>query len=195
MNYKSYDENNKILHIQIPGPTTEVQELIERNLSEMIMWHITKYFPSDVTIEYEITKFVQRSDEDKKLQLKCALEQQRLYSKDVMDINSPLFSPKDEKGMSIPKEVWGWNYALKMISERITEQEFNDVFAKLTLREHEAIPEPPCNFIIRLLIQGPSREIFELVESEKYVSLLQGALRRVFGKDFELKYYIPKVES
>lgn len=194
MSYKSYDEKNNILHIEIPGPTTEVQELIERNINKMVMWHITKYFPSDVTIEYEIVKFVKRSDEDQIRQLRCALEQQKLYSDDIMSIHSPLFSPKDEKGMSIPKEVWGWNYALKMISMRVSEQEFNDIFAKLALMKYASTPEPPCNYITRLLIQVPSREIYELLESEKYVALLQGALRRIF-KDFELKYYIPKAES
>lgn len=192
MNYKSYDENNKILHIQIPGPTTEVQELIERNLNKMIMWHITKYFPSDVTIEYEITKFVQRSDEDKKVQLKCALDQQRLYSNDVMDINTPLFSPKDEKGMSIPKEVWGWNYAMKLISERITEQEFNDIFAKLEFQKYENVSEPPCNFIIEYTIGIPSMDIYNILESEKYVKLLQGALYKVFKQKIKIFYHLPK---
>ena len=192
MNFKSYDEKSKVLIIQVPGPTIEVQELIERNLSKLIMWHVLQFFPSDTTIEYEIVKFVQRSDEDAKQQLRSVLEQQKLYGMDVMDVRSPLFQPRDRKGMPIPEEVWKWNYVMTVISKKVSEQEFRDVFSNLKLISYKPIVEPPCHHTTELIVQIPSRELYDVLESPEYVALLQEPLRYIFN-EFKLMYKLPPV--
>ena len=192
MNFKSYDEKSKVLIIQVPGPTIEVQELIERNLSKLIMWHVLQFFPSDTTIEYEIVKFVQRSDEDAKQQLRSLLEQHKLYGIDVMDVRSPLFNPRDRKGMPIPEEVWKWNYVMTVISKKVSEQEFRDVFSNLKLISYKSNIESSCHHITELIVQIPSREFYDVLESPEYVALLQEPLRYIFN-EFKLMYKLPPV--
>ena len=190
MTFESYDEKNRILRIQIPGPTTEVQELIERKLKKMVMWHITNYFPSDVTIEYTIIKFVKPSDVDGVRQLNLLLQQQEESHCDIMDFDGSLFNPKDEHGMPIDKVQWKWNYAMKLVLNRVGEQNFNDIFSKLELFRWKTEPSPEGKFI-KLLIMIPSREFFDTIEEKENVSILSQALNWVFRCRISIEYQLP----
>ena len=133
-----------------------------------------------------------RSDEDAKQQLRSVLEQQKLYGMDVMDVRSPLFQPRDRKGMPIPEEVWKWNYVMTVISKKVSEQEFRDVFSNLKLISYKPIVEPPCHHTTELIVQIPSRELYDVLESPEYVALLQEPLRYIFN-EFKLMYKLPPV--
>lgn len=182
MTLESYDEKNKILRIQIPGPSAELQELIERDLNKMVMWHITKYFPSDVTIEYVIMKFIKQSDADALHHFKLLLQQQKHYG-DIMDIDGPFFHPQDERGMDIPIEKWKWNVAMKLISKNVSEQKFSDIFSKLELLHWENL-NPFVDGVVgfKFLVGIPSREFYDVIEEDENRTILVQALYKVFRR-------------
>ena len=184
--FESYDEENKILHIRIPGPTTEVQELIERHLQKLFMWHVTKYFPEDVKIEYTITKYVTKNDTAAITQLRVHLEQQSLYFGDIMDLDGPLFNPRDEHGIAIPREQWKWNYALALISRRVDKQKFSDIYSKLKLFNCK---KEIGNGSISLLISIPSRDFYEKIEEGDEI-ILKNTLQDVFKREIIINYTI-----
>lgn len=188
MTFESYDEKNRVLHIQIPGPTTEVQEIIERKIKKMLMWHVTKYFPSEVTIEYTIIKFVKPSDVDVIRQLNENLNRQQHYG-DIMSVDSPFFNPQDEQGMPIPKEKWKWNYAMTLISKKVGEQKFSDIYSKLELFSWKSELSPDGEFI-QFLVRIPSREFYDKIEEKENIAILSQVLNHVFRCRIRIEYQI-----
>ena len=152
------------------------------------MWHVTKYFPSDVTIEYTIIKFVKPSDVDIVRQLNEYLNRQQHYG-DIMSVDSPFFNPQDEMGMPIPKEKWQWNYAMTLISKKVGEQKFSDIYSKLELFSWNTELNSDGKFI-QFRIRIPSREFFDKIEEKENITILSQALNYVFRCRIKIDYEI-----
>lgn len=175
----SYDEEKKVLRLNIPGPTRDVEEFIECNFKETFRNHIIQFFPSDVRIEFLVVKFVSHEEVEWKKMLHDTLEK--------IKCGDTLFHPRDEKGMTIDEERWKWNLCCCIIGQHISEQEFNDTFAKMKLFSYKRNFSLDANAGLDLLFEVPDNDTYERIEG-KYLRMLSWTLNRIYNTRVSISY-------
>ena len=176
---ESYDCKKKILTLNVPGPTRDVEEFIERNFRETFRNHIIQFFPLDVCIEYSVVKFVTNEDVEWKKKLHETLDKKKK--------SDTLFHPRDENGMTIEEEKWKWNLCSLILAQYVSEQDFNESFAKLRLDSCSKDLDPRS---LTLLFDVEDMNAIDKIE-DVYANLFKRVLNFVYNKKIIVQYRKP----
>ncbi len=186
LTFESYDERRRILHLSVPGPTRSLQEIIERDLKELFMWHVSKFFPADVKIDYLPTKFVTPEESDRVEHFKKLLFVIKTIKCDFMSTDGPYFYPRDEFGNEIDGTVWRWNYVMAKIQKTVDDTIFQRLFAKIELLQYSNTDTTG----LYLALKVPTKEIYNELCEDTNKSILKNGLREVFQTEPKVDIYI-----
>ncbi len=181
LTFESYDEKSKTLTLTLPGPIRDVEEFIDRHFKETFRNHIIQFFPLDVRIVFTITKYVTKED--------SLLKRQLFMTEDKKQAGNTLFHPYYENGMLMDEERWKWNLCRCILAQYMSEQEFNETFAKMELFSWEHNISLTDNWNLSLLFHVPDNETYEKIE-KKYVKWLEKILLFIYNKRIRVQYKI-----
>ena len=133
----------------------------------------------DVFIEFSVVKFVTNEEVEWKKKLHDTLDKKKK--------SDTLFHPRDENGVTIEEGKWKWNICSHILAQHVSEQDFNESFAKLRLVSCDKDSDPRS---LTLLFEVEDMNAYKKIENE-HVSLFSHVLRCVYNKNVIVKYRNP----
>ena len=115
-------------------------------------------------------------------------EELQYYPKlDKKKKSDTLFHPRDENGMTIEEEKWKWNLCSLILAQYVSEQDFNESFAKLRLDSCSKDLDPRS---LTLLFKVEDMNAYNKIENV-HVRLFTNVLEHVYNKKIKVQYLKP----
>ena len=124
-------------------------------------------------------KFVTNEDVEWKKKLHETLDKKKK--------SDTLFHPRDENGMTIEEEKWKWNLCSLILAQYVSEQDFNESFAKLRLVSCDKDSDPRS---LTLLFDVEDMNAIDKIE-DVYANLFTRVLNFVYNKKIKVQYRKP----